>query len=162
MQMLVSYACSYNLLPPPHSLCPDHPPTQCCSSCYISRTHCMLYASHALLILILQCTLHTAHIWHIRSETILPHNADAATYLVHNSDSVLYIILHCTHSCCISRALHTCTCTLHASRTLFILNTATFTSWMISHLPAYLQSTSSLTMHKNISKIVHIQQKSTH
>ena len=87
MQMLVSYACSYNLPLPPHSLCPGHPPTQCSDatyllhtacftayftedilllltlrtmlrSCYISRAHCTsLHMSH-------YCTLHTLHAAH--------------------------------------------------------------------------------------------------
>lgn len=146
MQMLVSYACSYNLPLPPHSLCPGHPPTQCSDatyllhtacftayftedilllltlrtmlrSCYISRAHCTsLHMSH-------YCTLHTLHTYCTYCTPQILHILHAAhiLHILHTTNIALHT--YC-QSCCTVHppCKQCCSCTVahYMHRTLFI------------------------------------------
>ena len=141
---------------PPHSLCPDHPPTQCCSSCYISRAHCTLHTSHycsahcsghIVFTYTAHCTLHTAHCTHMTHQIRdhpptqcwccyisgaqfrlrALHNLTLHTQLLYISCTA-YVYVYFT---CISHIVHSEHCNLH------ILDDIPFAGLFAKHILPY-------------------------
>ena len=166
MQMLVSYACSYNLPLPPHSLCPGHPPTQCSDATYLLHTayftawitghiafylHCAqcwdpaTYPVHTARPFTCHITAHYAHCTHIAHHKY-------CTYCTQHSYCTFCTrqILHCTHianlvaSCILPANNAVAAWTLHASHVvhfehcnLHILDDIPFAGLFAKHILLY-------------------------